>query len=40
MKNELIAKFAYLEAKKSANQGCPFIFYQEKLPEKVKKLKK
>lgn len=36
----LIAKWAYSEAKKSANQGCPFFFGQPKMPDKVKQLKK
>lgn len=37
---KLIAKLAYAEARRSANQGCGFFFYQDTLPAKVAKLRK
>ncbi|SES69498.1 AgrD family cyclic lactone autoinducer peptide [[Clostridium] polysaccharolyticum] len=37
---KLIAKAAYEVAKKEANQGCGFFFYQKKLPGKVAALRK
>ncbi len=37
---KMIAKLAYEEAKRSANQGCGFFFYQDKLPDKVAKMRK
>lgn len=40
MVSELIKKTSYKVAEKSANQVCPFIFHQPKLPEAVKKLRK
>lgn len=38
--SKMAAKLAYEVAKKEANQGCGFFFFQEKLSEKVKKLRK
>lgn len=35
-----IAKLAYAVAKKEANQGCQWLFFQHKQPEEVKKLRK
>lgn len=37
---KVAARFAYATAEKEANQGCPWLFYQPKLPEKVQKLNK
>ena len=36
----LVAKAAYEAACKNVNQACFYFFYQQKLPEKVKKLRK
>ncbi len=38
--NKFIAKAALAVAKANANTACPFISYQPKLPETVKKLRK
>lgn len=43
MKNfigKVTAKIAYDTAEKNANSICTWVFYQPKLPEKVKKLRK
>lgn len=37
---KVVAKLAYATAEKEANQGCPWLFYQPRLPEKVQKLNK
>ena len=43
MKKELenaVAGLAYAVAEREANQGCPWLFYQQKQPKKVKELNK
>ena len=43
MKNfigKVTAKIAYDTAEKNANSICTWVFYQPKLPEKVKKLRR
>lgn len=37
---KVVAKAAYNTAVKSANRNCSFFFYQTKLPDMVKKLRK
>lgn len=39
MKN-VVRKIIYNVASKSANSGCTIFFYQPKIPEAVKKLRK
>ena len=36
----LVAKAAYEAAAKNVNQMCGYFFYQPKVPEKAKKLRK
>ena len=36
----LVAKAAYEAAAKNVNQMCTYFFYQPRVPEKVKKLRK
>lgn len=38
--DKLIAKAAYQQARGIANTGCIWFFYQPKLSEKLKKLRK
>ena len=38
--NQVVARAAYGTAANNANSVCGFFFYQPKLPEKVKKLRK
>lgn len=38
--NKIAADLVYETAVKQANSSCTFFFYQPKLPEKVKKLRK
>ena len=35
-----LAKIAYAVAKKEANQGCQWLFFQHNQPAKVKELRK
>lgn len=35
-----IAQFAYKQAERTVNKGCPWFLFQPKVPEKVKELKK
>ncbi len=37
---KVVANAAYSSAVRSANRNCTYFFYQSKLPEKVKKLRK
>lgn len=38
--DKIIAKAAYMAAEKEINSACQYFFYQSKLPDKVKKLRK
>lgn len=37
---KVVANAAYSSAVRSANRNCTYFFYQSKLPEKEKKLRK
>lgn len=37
---KLVAKAAYAQSSRLANQQCVYLFYQPEMPEKVKRLKK